>query len=103
LFLHERGVPFVDANRRHARTLDARHRARDTGGNFRDWQLMTATTTQKTPKQLRFVEQDVDLPSPFVIGDSLRETGEVVLYRRLADSSRSFRGQSRSRPPLQRV
>jgi hypothetical protein len=43
---------------------------RYTGGNFRDWQLMTATATQKTPKQLRFVEQDVDLPSPFAIGDS---------------------------------
>jgi hypothetical protein len=40
------------------------------GGNERDWQLMTATTTQKTPRQLRFVPQDVELPSPFVIGDS---------------------------------
>jgi len=56
------------------------------GGNFRDWQLMTGTTTQKTPKQLRFVEQDVDLPSPFVIGDSTAGLGipyaagdEVVL------------------------
>ena len=37
---------------------------RYTGGNTRDWQLMTATTTQKTPKQLRFIEQDVELPSP---------------------------------------
>ncbi len=35
---------------------------RYTGGNLRDWQLMTATTTQKTPRQVRFVEQDVDLP-----------------------------------------
>lgn len=43
---------------------------RYTGGNLRDWQLLTATTTQRTPRQLRFVEQDVDLPSPFVIGDS---------------------------------
>jgi hypothetical protein len=56
------------------------------GGNFRDWQLMTASTTQKTPKQLRFVEQDVYLPSPFVIGDSTAGLGipyaagnEVVL------------------------
>jgi hypothetical protein len=48
---------------------------RYTGGNTRDWQLMTATTTQKTPKQLRFVEQDVDLPSPFVIGDSTSGLG----------------------------
>ncbi|MCY7303806.1 MAG: hypothetical protein LH654_12400 [Thermoleophilia bacterium] len=59
---------------------------RYTGGNFRDWQLMTATTTQKSPKQLRFVEQDVDLPSPFLIGDSTSGLGvpyaagkEVVL------------------------
>ena len=59
---------------------------RYTGGNFRDWQLMTATTTQRTPKQLRFVELDVDLPSPFAIGDSTGGLGipyaagkEVVL------------------------
>ncbi|MSO95016.1 MAG: hypothetical protein EXQ81_04375 [Thermoleophilia bacterium] len=43
---------------------------RYTGGNTREWQLMTATTTQKAPKQLRFVAQDVHLPSPMVIGDS---------------------------------
>ena len=56
------------------------------GGNLRDWELMTATTTQKAPKRLRFVEQDVDLPSPFVIGDSTGGLGipyaagkEVVL------------------------
>jgi len=56
------------------------------GGNERDWQLMTATTTQKTPKQLRFVPQDVELPSPFAIGDSTNGLGipyadrtEVVL------------------------
>jgi hypothetical protein len=56
------------------------------GGNERDWQLMTATTTQKLPKQLRFVPQDVELPSPFVIGDSTGGLGipyadrkEVVL------------------------
>lgn len=56
------------------------------GGNLRDWQLMSATTTQRTPKQLRFVEQDVDLPSPFQIGDATGSAGipysagkEVVL------------------------
>ena len=56
------------------------------GGNERDWQLMTATTTQKLPRQLRFVPQDVELPSPFVIGDSTEGLGipyadrnEVVL------------------------
>ena len=43
---------------------------RYTGGNLRDWQLMTATTTRRTPRQIRFVEQDVELPSPIVVGDS---------------------------------
>ncbi len=46
-----------------------------TGGNLRDWQLMTATTTQRLPRQLRFVEQDVSLPSPFTIGDSTARLG----------------------------
>ncbi len=57
------------------------------GGNIRDWQLMTATTTLKTPKRLRRVSQDVDVPTPpFVIGDSTAGLGipyaagkEVVL------------------------
>jgi hypothetical protein len=40
------------------------------GGNLRDWQLMSATTTRRTPRQLRFVEQDVDLPPPFTLGDA---------------------------------
>jgi hypothetical protein len=60
--------------------------ARYTGGNTREWQLMTATATQRTPKQLRFVAQDVDLPTPFVIGDATGGQGipyaagsEVVL------------------------
>ena len=34
------------------------------GGNFRDWLLMTATTTLKTPRQLQFVERDVMAPGP---------------------------------------
>ena len=46
------------------------------GGNRRDWLLMTATTTQKAPKQLRFVEQDVENTTPpFVIGDSTQFLG----------------------------
>ncbi len=40
------------------------------GGNLRDWQLMTATTTLRTPRQLRFIEQDVELPSPLQLGDA---------------------------------
>lgn len=66
------------------------------GGNLRDWQLMTATTTQKTPRQLRFVEQDVDLPSPFAVGDATHGGGipyaagrEVVLLG--ADGAATFR------------
>jgi hypothetical protein len=35
-----------------------------TGGNFREWFLWTATTTRRTPRQLRFVARDVDAPSP---------------------------------------
>ncbi len=73
-----------------------------TGGNLRDWRLMTATTTQKTPKQVRFVEQDVDLPSPFAIGDSTRGLGipyaagkEVVLLN--ANGSAAFRYLDSSR------
>jgi len=34
------------------------------GGNFRDWLLMTATTTLKTPRQLRWVPRDVEAPGP---------------------------------------
>ncbi len=39
------------------------------GGNLRDWQLFTATRTKPQPHQLAFVEQDVDLPSPIVLGE----------------------------------
>ncbi len=63
---------------------------------------MTATTTRKTPRQVRFVEQDVDLPSPFVIGDSTRGLGipyaagkEVVLLN--ANGAAAFRYLDSSR------
>jgi hypothetical protein len=66
------------------------------GGNERDWQLMTATTTLRTPRQLRFVPQDVELPSPFVIGDSTGGVGipyatgrEVILLG--SNGARVFR------------
>lgn len=39
------------------------------GGNIREWSLWTATTTRRTPRQLRFVARDVDAPSPLVLGD----------------------------------
>jgi hypothetical protein len=38
------------------------------GGNLRDWQLYTATRTKTKPRQLAFIEQDVELPSPIVVG-----------------------------------
>ena len=41
------------------------------GGNLRDWQLFTATRTKTKPRQLAFVEQDVDLPSPIVVGQGM--------------------------------
>lgn len=42
------------------------------GGNLRDYQLFTATRTKTNPKQLAFVEQDVDLPSPIVVGQGMQ-------------------------------
>ena len=47
------------------------------GGNLRDWQLFTATKTRPQPRELAFVEQDVDLPSPIVIGEG---TPQAVPY-----------------------
>lgn len=38
------------------------------GGNFREWFLWTATTTKRTPRQLRFVSRPVEDPPPIVIG-----------------------------------
>ena len=38
------------------------------GGNFREWTLLTATPTTKTPKQLRFVSRPVEDPAPIVLG-----------------------------------
>src|SRR5262245_55904855 len=52
------------------------------GGNERDWPLMTATTTQKTPRPPRFVPQDVELPSPFLIGDSTGGLGIPYVDRK---------------------
>ncbi|MDH4177326.1 MAG: hypothetical protein OEW31_03575 [Thermoleophilia bacterium] len=38
------------------------------GGNLRDWQLWTATTSRRTPRRLRFVERDVEDPAPILVG-----------------------------------
>ena len=63
------------------------------GGNERDWQLMTATTTQRTPRQLRFVPQDVELPSPFAIGDSTVRPRDPVRRRQRGRPARNERGR----------
>jgi hypothetical protein len=47
------------------------------GGNIREWTLWTATTTRKSPRQLRFVARDVDDPPPIVIGPA---TVDAVPY-----------------------
>jgi len=39
-----------------------------TGGNVREWFLWTATTTRKTPRQLRFGSRPVEDPPPVVVG-----------------------------------
>jgi hypothetical protein len=54
-----------------AQVAVARHRVlwvSYAGGNFRDWQLWTATTTKKTPRRLRFVSRAVDAAAPIVVG-----------------------------------
>ncbi len=38
------------------------------GGNLRDWQLFTATTTRPQERELEFREVDVDAPPPIVLG-----------------------------------
>jgi hypothetical protein len=43
------------------------------GGNLRDWELFTATRTKPQPLKLAFVEQDVDLPSPIVVGEGTQQ------------------------------
>ncbi len=47
------------------------------GGNDRDWELFTATRTKPQPRQLAFVEQDVELASPIVLGEG---TADAVPY-----------------------
>ncbi|HEX4518057.1 MAG TPA: hypothetical protein VH063_00615 [Gaiellaceae bacterium] len=55
------------------------------GGNLRDWQLFTATPTKRTPKQLAFVEQDVDLPSPIVLGQGSGYTVPYAVRNKVTD------------------
>jgi hypothetical protein len=43
------------------------------GGNFREWFLWTATTTRRTPRQLRFVSRPVEARAPIVIAPGTRD------------------------------
>jgi hypothetical protein len=38
------------------------------GGNVRDWTLWTSVPGASSPKQIRTISRDVDLPGPFAIG-----------------------------------
>ncbi len=38
------------------------------GGNFRDWWLVTATTTKRTPQRIQHVNEEADSTPPFVVG-----------------------------------
>lgn len=40
------------------------------GGKIVDWQLWTATTTRKTPRQLQLVTRSPDEPQPIVVGSA---------------------------------
>ena len=51
------------------------------GGNLRDWQLYTATRTKTKPRQLAFVEQDVELPSPIVVGQGTQAAVPYAVRR----------------------
>lgn len=55
------------------------------GGNLRDWQLFTATPTKRTPRQLAFIEQDVDLPSPIVLGQGSGLTVPYAVRNKVTD------------------
>ena len=44
-----------------------------TGGNIREWSLLTATPTKRTPRLLRFVARGVDEAPPIVLGDGARD------------------------------
>lgn len=51
------------------------------GGNYRDWSLWTATTSQTAPRRLQTMTLEVDEPAPVVLGegDSSR-LGDLLPY-----------------------
>ena len=75
------------------------------GGNFRDWFLVTASTTKPKPLRLRHVIRDVDAEPPFVIGPGtpagipyavddevgyLGDTGAVLFTKTVASPVRAL-------------
>lgn len=51
------------------------------GGNIREWSLWTASTRRRTPRRLGFEAQDVELPSPFVLGEGdATRSGDLLPY-----------------------
>lgn len=51
------------------------------GGNIREWSLWTASTRRRTPRRLGFIAQDVELPSPFVLGEGdATRRGDLLPY-----------------------
>jgi len=53
------------------------------GGNFREWFLWTATTTRRTPRQLRFVSRRVESPPPIVLGPGTQQGIPYAVDRRI--------------------
>jgi hypothetical protein len=55
------------------------------GGNFTDWQVWTATPTQRTPRRLAFASSETDGPPAVVLGTGTRDgvpyaVGATVTY-----------------------
>ncbi len=72
------------------------------GGNIREWQLWTATTTAPAPRQLRFIPRDVDDAPPLVLGDGDADLLPYALDRTVialrANGSRAFAWTAPARP-----
>jgi hypothetical protein len=53
------------------------------GGNIREWSLWTASKTRPKPRQLLFVDRDVDAPAPIVIGPGTTEGTPYAVDRKI--------------------
>jgi hypothetical protein len=65
------------------------------GGNLTDWELWTATTTNRTPRRLRFVERDTSEPPAIVVGPGTERAVPYAVGTEItwlgADGARVFR------------